>query len=106
MRMTKEDVLAFRVGDRVHILKDHKNATIVGREEIHDEERKLVGIELSFGSDQARPGSQQNYDPSWLMSMATFVAHQALSEISVDWTTSRVSGSSTCTALRPRFVLP
>jgi hypothetical protein len=48
MRMTKEDVLAFKVGDQVHLLSGHGNATIVDRQEIQDEGGNVVGIELAF----------------------------------------------------------
>jgi len=55
MRMTKEDVLAFRVADRVHILKGPTNATIVDRKEIHEEDRNVIAIELTFEFGQGRP---------------------------------------------------
>jgi hypothetical protein len=46
--MTREDVLAFRVGDQVHVLTGHRNATIVDHREIQDKDGNIVGIELAF----------------------------------------------------------
>ena len=48
VRMTKEDVLAFKVGDEVHLLKEHRNATVVDRQEMRDKDGNITGIELAF----------------------------------------------------------
>jgi hypothetical protein len=49
MRMTKDDVLAFREGQRVHLLRSHKNATIAERKEILDADgTQVVGVLLVF----------------------------------------------------------
>jgi hypothetical protein len=56
MKMTKDDVLNFREGQRVHILRSHKNATIVEREEILDSDGKqVVGVRLVFEYSDGSP---------------------------------------------------
>jgi hypothetical protein len=49
VKMTKDDVLAFRVGQQVHLLRTRKNATIAKREEILDADgTQVVGVRLVF----------------------------------------------------------
>jgi hypothetical protein len=56
MRMTKDDVLAFREGQRVHLLRSHKNATIAERKEILDADgTQVVGVRLVFQYAEGGP---------------------------------------------------
>jgi hypothetical protein len=56
MRMTKDDVLAFREGQRVHLLRSHKNATIAERKEILDADgTQVVGVRLVFQNAEGGP---------------------------------------------------
>jgi hypothetical protein len=61
MRMTKDDVLAFREGQRVHLLRSHKNATIAERKEILDADgTRVVGVDWFFDMRRAVPSILTN----------------------------------------------
>jgi hypothetical protein len=67
MRMTKNDVMAFREGQQVYVLRNHKNATILERKEILDADgEQVIGIILVF---QYEEGSAPDSHEFWFDSV-------------------------------------